>query len=316
MLLGKEVFNFFTVYNINGLISIFIFCILMFFVILKILNIKLNYSISNYIDFLNFLNDKFHFLNNKQFLFIINIFLAVTFYIMIVGLSTLFNYQFSIPKIIVTFFIIIICYKIFRKNDINFIYVINSILIPLLIFFIIFLSMSNINFSKINFYENNNNLIFSIFYGLLYFSYNSLLIIPMLFKINVSDKKKNIYLSFLFSLIIFILTLLINLLLLTFFEHIKNTDLPILTICNYKDGIYTFLYFFIILSAILSTLFSSGFAFVTNIKKEDKKNILIVFLLLSFLFVFFSFSNLINILYPIFGLIGFVQIFLILFNKY
>lgn len=316
MLHGKEVFNFFTIYNTNGLISIFIFCILMFFVIFRILNIKLNYSISNYIDFLNFLNDKFHFLNNKQFLFIINIFLAVTFYVMIVGLSTLFNYQFSIPKIIVTFFIIIICYKIFRKNDINFIYVINSILIPLLIFFIIFLSMSNINFSKINFYKNNNNLIFSIFYGLLYFSYNSLLIIPMLFKINVSDKKKNIYLSFLFSLIIFILTLLINLLLLTFFEHIKNTDLPILTICNYKDGIYTFLYFFIILSAILSTLFSSGFAFVTNIKKEDKKNILIVFLLLSFLFVFFSFSNLINILYPIFGLIGFVQIFLILFNKY
>lgn len=210
LLHGKEIFNFFTIYNTNGIISIFIFCILMFLVIFKTLNLKTIYKINNYSDFLSLLKNKYSFFNNKLFLFIINIFLAITFYIMITALTTLFNYQFNFPKIIILLIIIIFCYKIFNNNNLDFIYIINSILIPILIIYIIFLSLNNINFSEINFYKNNNNLISSIFHGLLYFSYNSLLIIPMLFEIENKNKKNNLYLSFLFSLIICILILLIN----------------------------------------------------------------------------------------------------------
>lgn len=300
LLLGKEVFNFFTIYNVNGLISILFFCILMFFVVLKVLNLKFKYSINSYRDFLQLLDNSNIFFNNKLFLIIINIFLASTFYIMIVGLSTLFNYQFNIPKILVTFFIIILCYHIFKKDNLKFIYIINSILIPILIIFIMFLSISNISFTNINFYENTNNFIYAIFYGLLYFSYNSLLIIPILFSINTKNIKENFFISLLFSFFIFLLTLFINLLLLTFFNYINNIDLPILAICNSKGSIHTFLYFFIILSAILTTLFSSGFSFIENIKEKNKNTVLILFLFASFIFNFFSFSNLINIFYPIF----------------
>ena len=315
MLLGKEVFNFFTIYNINGLISIFIFCTLMFFVILKTLNLKLKFNINNYAEFLELLKNKYSFFNNKLFLLFINIFLAVTFYIMLTGLCTLFDYQFGLQKVLVTFIIILICYHIFNKNNLNFLYIINSILMPILILFMTFLSLNNINFSEIKLY-NNNNFINSIFNGLLYFSYNSLLIIPILFEIKSNNKKSNLFLSLFFCLIIFSLTILINLLLLTYFNYIKDIDLPILTICNSKNAIFSFLYFFIILSAILSTLFSSGFSFIANINKKNRKITLMLFLAFSFIFIFFSFSNLINIFYPIFGLLGFIQIFLILFNKY
>ena len=300
LLLGKEVFNFFTIYNVNGLISILFFCILIFFVILKVLNLKFKYSINSYRDFLKLLDNSNNFFNNKLFLIIINIFLASTFYLMIVGLSTLFNYQFNISKILATFFIIILCYHILKKDNLKFIYIINSILIPILIIFIMFLSISNINFTNINFYENTNNFIYAIFYGLLYFSYNSLLIIPILFSINTKNIKENFFISLLFSFFIFLLTLFINLLLLTFFNYINNIDLPILAICNSKGSIHTFLYFFIILSAILTTLFSSGFSFIENIKEKNKNTVLILFLFASFIFNFFSFSNLINIFYSIF----------------
>ena len=315
MLHGKEVFNFFTIYNIKGIISIFVFCILMFFVVLKTLNLKLEHNINNYGDFLELLKNKYPFFNNNLFLLIINIFLAVTFYIMLVGLSTLFNYQFGFQKIIITLVVVLLCYNILNKNNLNFLYIINSILMPVLILFISFLSINNINISKIEIY-NNKNIIFSIFSGLIYFSYNSLLIIPILFKIQTTNKKNNLLLSLFFCLIIFILAILINLLLLTYFNYIKNIDLPILAICNLKNNIFSFLYFFIILSAILSTLFSAGFSFIANINKKNKKIILILFLSLSFIFNYFSLSNLIDIFYPIFGLLGFVQIFLILFNKY
>lgn len=220
-----------------------------------------------------------------------------------------------LAKIFIIFIIIIICYNVFIKNNLNFLYIINSILMPILILFMVYLSLVNIDFSKIELY-NNNCLINSIFNGLLYFSYNSLLIIPILFEIKTNNKKSNLFLSLIFCLIIFILTILINLLLLTYFNSIKYVDLPILAICNSKNTIFSFLYFFIILSAILSTLFSSGLSFIANINKKNKKIVLILFLSFSFIFMFFSFSKLIDIFYPIFGILGLIQILLILFNKY
>ena len=152
----------------------------------------------------------------------------------------------------------------------------------------------------------------SIFSGLLYFSYNSLVIFPILFKLKIKDKKNNILLSIFFTLIIFILSNLINLLLLSNFDFIKNIDLPILAICNKKNSFYSYAYFFIILSAILSTLFSSGYAFISNINKNNNRITLFLFLSFSFIFHTFSFSSLINTLYPFFGLLGLIQILIIL----
>lgn len=314
MLRGKEIFNFFTIYNTSGILSILFFSVLMFFVTWKVLNLRLFYQIDNYSDFLELLKNKYSFFYSNLFLSIINIFLAISFYIMLVALSTLFHYQFGIGKTIVTCLVIIVCYHIFNRNDLNFIYIINSILMPILIFFITFLSLSNIDLNSIAFHHQIESS--SILKGLLYFSYNSLLIIPILFSIKVNNKKQNCVLSLLFAFIILALTLLINFLLLTFLNEIKDIDLPILAICHLKHNIFSFFYFFIILSAILTTLFSSGFSFMQNIKTSNKKIVLIAFLIFSFFFNYFSFSNLIDIFYPLFGFLGFIQIFLILFNKY
>ena len=283
----------------------------MFFVFYKILNIRIDNKINNYSKFLELLKNKYPVFNNKLLLLIINIFLATAFYIMLVALCTLFNFQFGISKIIINLIIILICYNIFNNNNLNFLYVFNTLLMPILIIFLLILSLNNINIQTINF-DFNTSLIKSVFRGLLYFSYNSLVIIPLLFKIDVKNKKNNFLLSLFFTLIIFILSILINLLLLTNLDFIKTIDLPILAICNQKNIFYSYAYFFIVLSAILSTLFSSGYAFVSNINKKNKRITLIIFLSFSFIFQFFSFSNLINILYPFFGLLGLIQIFIVL----
>ena len=212
LLLGKEVFNFFTIYNFYGMISIFLFCFLMFFVIYKTLDLKIKFNLNNYRDFLRLFEKKYHFINNKLFLIIINTFLAISFYIMIIGLATLFNYQFGIAKFSIISIVIFICYIIFNKNNITFICTLNKLLMPILIFFIILLSINNINFSEINL-NQNHNLLLSVFNGLLYFSYNSLLIIPNLFDLPIKNKKNNFILSFIFSFIIFLLTLFLDLLL-------------------------------------------------------------------------------------------------------
>ena len=119
---GKEVFNFFTIFSYNGLISILIFSLLLFLLIYKCLNIKTKFRIKNYNEFIFYLEKKYKLFNHKFFLLIINIFLASSFYIMTNALSALFNYQFNISKIIIIFCTIIISYIIFYKENINFIY--------------------------------------------------------------------------------------------------------------------------------------------------------------------------------------------------
>ena len=314
---GKEVFNFFTIYSFYGIISIFIFSILLFYLIYKCLNIKTKLELKNYNEFIFYLEKKCKFFNHRFFLLIINIFLASSFYIMISALSSLFNYQFNIQKIITIIWCIFICFFIFYKKNISFIYKINSILMPILILFIIFLSSFNINLNNINFYElnNNSNIFIVVFMGLLYLGYNSLLLIPIIFNLKIPKKENNFKISIIFSLIIFFITFLINILLINFYKFIYNLELPILYIANSSLKIFSYFYFFIILSAIFTTMISSGYSFISNFNNNNFKIKLIIFLLFSFIFCLFSFSDLINFFYPIFGLISFTQIFLILIDK-
>ena len=323
---GKEVFNFFTIYSFYGILSILIFSFLLFLLIYKCLKIKENYKINSYNELIFYLEKKYKFFNHTFFLFIINIFLASSFYIMIAALSSLFNYQFNIAKFITIIWTIIICYFIFYRKNIKFIYIINSILMPILILFIISLCSFNINLNNINFGEINLNysFIYSIFMGLLYFSYNSLLLIPIIFDLkfdeNKIEKKKtikniNFKIALIYSLVIFLITFLINLLLLSYYNLIYNLELPILYISNSSINLFSYFYFFIILSAIFTTMISSGYSFISNFKENNFKFKLIIFLLFSFIFCLFSFSSLINFFYPVFGLLGFIQIFLILIDK-
>lgn len=318
---GKEMFNFFTIFNLYSFVSIFVFSLLLFFLIFKCINIKKNNNLNSYSDFLLYLEKKYKYFNSKFFLFIINIFLASSFYIMIIALAALFNYQFNIEKYIVVFISIFICFNIFYNKNIDFIYIINRILMPILILFMLLLCYFNINIDNIfsvSLTTNNYSILYAITIGLIYFSYNSLLLIPIVFDLEINYNKSNISfkISFIYSLIIFILIFFINLLLLCFYSSIYNIELPILYICNNSLKIFLYFYFFIVLSAIFTTMISSGYTFVNNFKEKNYTLKLLIFLLFSFIFCFFSFSDLINFFYPIFGIIGFIQIFLILFNRY
>ena len=311
---GKEIFNFFTIYGYYGIISIIIFSFLLFCLIYKCLKIKSIFKFNNYNEFIFYLENKYKFFNHKFFLFIINIFLASSFYIMISAYSSLFSYQFSISKGLTISLCVFICFIIFYKKNIRFIYKINSILMPVLILFMVLLCLLNISFNNIDFiYLNNNfNFLIPLFSGFLYFSYNSLLLIPIIFDLKTINGNKFFFkVSFIFTLIIFVITFFTNLLLLSFYNFIYNIELPILYISNSSFKIFSYLYFFVVLSAIFTTMISSGFSFVSNLKSNKRNMKLIIFLFFSFLFCIFSFSDLINLFYPIFGFIGFFQIFFI-----
>lgn len=77
---------------------------------------------------------------------------------------------------------------------------------------------------------------------------------------------------------------------------------------------YKYFYGLIILGAIITTEISSGYGFLNNISKSKNKYKLYNKIICAFSIPIslIGFSNLVNNLYPIFGILGLVQIFLIL----
>lgn len=77
---------------------------------------------------------------------------------------------------------------------------------------------------------------------------------------------------------------------------------------------YKYLYGVIILGAIVTTAISSAFGFLNNVSKNKKKYKMInLIICVCAVFVSqFGFSNLVNLLYPVFGVLGLVQMGLIL----
>lgn len=310
---GKEIFSFFTIYSYAGIISSILFLILLFLLIKTSLSIKIKYQITNYNEFLIYLEKKHPHFHKSIFLFFMNLFLACSFYTMVIALSTLFFSQFQIAKIITITLTLIFCFFIFYQKNIHFIGKINSLLMPFLIIFMFVFCTKHIHLESISFHSFSSLfLIKGILFGFFYFSYNSLLLLPILFNIEIKNKKINIYkISFSYAFLIFLLIFSLNLLLLTYYSFVATADLPLLIIVNKNHTIISFFYFFIFLSAILTTMLSSGFSFVQNLKEKNWHFKICVFLIGSFVFSLFSFSNLINTFYPLFGILGFGQLILL-----
>lgn len=92
---GQEIYLFFYRFGLEGLIGLFVCSCIFSFAIYKVLNISFKNNIENYNDLINII------FNNKKILSnivnkLINLFLCVTFFIMVAGIGTYLEQQFRI----------------------------------------------------------------------------------------------------------------------------------------------------------------------------------------------------------------------------
>ena len=113
-----------------------------------------------------------------------------------------------------------------------------------------------------------------------------------------------------------VLSITIYLLMNVFSNEIKNVEIPIIYIANTLGTWGKYIYGIVVLIAIFTTAISTGYGFLSNATKTRKKY-LILSVLICIVSVFVGqlrFSNLINILYPVFGYLGVVQIIFLLIS--
>ena len=313
---GKEIYIFFYKFGIAGLFGIIFASIFTGIIIYKLLVKIKEKNIKDYNELLNELNKKYPKIN-KLIKYIVNAFLLISFFIMIACFSALINQIFNIPIYVSSTSFCFFCILIFLKNAHGIIKS-NEILIPILIFLIIFLGIKNLSYSiNFNFEELKNiNYLGWFFKAFLYVSYNSIILIPVLANLDFKkiNKKQIKLISIFSSFFIIILAIIILLLLLRGKYYIHNLELPLLEISTEFGNIFKYLYGLIIIISIFTSSIGAGYSFLKNVSK-NKKQYIIYLILISVVGIIVSnigFSKLVENLYPLFGFLGVLQIIIII----
>lgn len=314
---GKEIYLFFNSYGPKGILGILLSCILTGLIVYKLFAIIQDRNVKTYDDFLNLISKKQkvnHFVNC-----IINIFLLVSFFIMVAGFSAYLTQEFGIHNFFGSIIICVLCYIIFM-NNMNGIVKANAILIPVLICGILMIGVKNIDiFQQINekmvCYNHTNWIVSSVLYS----SYNSILLIPMLITLNkyVKNKKQAAMIALVTALLLILLALIISGLLLMVDLDINTLEIPMLYVASLLGNFFRYFYGFIILFSIFTTAISAGYSFLENTTKNRRiyRAMAILICICGIPISSLGFSNLVNLLYPIFGYLGIVQLFMIFTQK-
>ena len=310
MLHGKEIYLFFGIYGINGIIGIIIAQVLVGLIIYKTITMVQKQDIKNYSQLIQKINT-----NNKineVIKIIINTFLLISFYVMVAGFSAYFAQELGIPNIIGTTIIIILCYIVFMGNIESLIKV-NTILVPILIIFIILLSVKNINvYNNINGKMIETSMAKCIYSAIIYSSYNSITLIPIIvtLKKHIKSKTQLIKISIICTILLIILAISVYGIILKVDININQVELPTVYVAGQSGSIYKYLYGLTIILAIFTSAISAGYSILENyVQKPKKYKKMAIAICVSAIFVSkIGFSNLVNLLYPVFGLIGTVQI--------
>ena len=141
------------------------------------------------------------------------------------------------------------------------------------------------------------------------------MLIPM--KEYIRTKKDALKVGSACAFIIILISLIIFTIMLTINTDINKIELPTVYVARHFGEIYQLLYGIVILGAIITTAISSAYGFLNNASKTEikykKYNKLIC--LIAIFISGIGFSNLVNSLYPIFGILGLMQLIFIIKSK-
>ena len=143
---GQEIYTFFFSFGIKGLLGIIISSFIIGITIYKTLKVVHKNNINNYGEFLNY------YIKNRKikevFNIIINIFILISFYVMIAGFGAYLQQEFNLNNIIGSIILAILCFILFKTN-VNGLVKVNEILIPILI--IVVILIRNCKYKKYRF---------------------------------------------------------------------------------------------------------------------------------------------------------------------
>lgn len=309
---GQEINNFFTSYGLISFIGI-AFCGLFYIIMSSILaKISIKYSLNSYSDIMNVISPN---LFGKLTGVITTFYLISSASIILAGSGALLNQFFGIPKIVGSLIMLAVA-SLFLLRDTEGLIEVNSFIVPALLFTITLISVLYFMFGKdvLNFEFISNiqpqkeGIVTST---LLYAGYNILCCSGVL--VPLSNETKNsktmIYGIALGALGLTILSCFINLLLLVNQSYISELAIPLLFVAQRFGTVIQALLLVIIMLEMFSTEVSDVYSISKTLEQafniKFKKGIFIV-LACALPISLIGFKELIDKLYPLFGILSIV----------
>ncbi len=312
---GQEIYLFFYRYGLNGIMGLVLCSVLIGIITYKTFLIIHKNKINTYEEFLSkvFKSKTIIKISN----IVINAFLLITFYIMLSGFGAYFEQRFQINSIIGTFILAIICFLVLIK-DIEGVKKVNSICVPILIILVITIGV--ISLKEYSPKQIETTFTFNwIIQAIVYSSYNMILVIPVLVSLGkyIKSKKQTRIVSFSTTIIVFSLAISIFSVLVSLNADYSKIQMHAVYVIDNKYFQFSSIYGIVILLSIFSTAISIGISFLKNITKDKKSfpQIVAIMCITGVIISNFGFSNLVKILFPLFGYIGIVEMIWILKSK-
>lgn len=307
---GQEILQFFTVYGVDGFWGIFLCLFLYMFFSIIIIELSNKYKFKSYKDFLDFVFGKFSFLSDSIYTF----FVFSSNVIMISGSATMLYEYFHIDK---RFAVILVCIVVLlislfsTKGIIEF----NSLVVPfstiniIILGILVFFSEKDTFYHIIDIYKpfKTNWIVSSIIYA----SFNIMSLVGVFTPMMEEIKNKGAFIkgSILGSFILTFIALIINYSLLCYYPQSFSKEVPNIYIARFYGKILPINLLIAIWLEMISTEISDIYSLSNRLKHLFKLNYsqtAIIIISVSIPFAFISFSNLIRLIYPFYGLISLI----------
>lgn len=313
---GQEINSFFTVYGNRWIEGMIVAGLLFSVVGSTILGIIQKNAIDTYSGFVECVMGK---KIGKGMEWISGIFLCILFFTMSAASGAVAKEAFHINYLIGVYGMLIGCFIVFLF-DVRGVVLMNSILAPFLILSGIFIGIYAYIMEGVvdvfSFQEGfkNNQWAFS---AVLYVSYNMITAVSVLVSMKplLTSKKVARCAGILGGVSMALMGACMGAVLYIHYETVKGLEIPMLAIVGKYHSIIKNIYIFMLLAAIFTTAVGNGFGAVKWL--ESKLSVNPYFIKLLFLAVaggmsWIGFSGFVGKLYPLFGFIGLLELFFIM----
>ena len=309
---GQEIKIFFNQFLENGMMGIVLSSILFGVVTFLILSILHKSSMLDYQKLVN---------HNRVVIPLMKAFTFICFCIMLSGVGTYVYEQWNISFWMGTIGAGVICFIafLFQFHGLE---KINIFLVPLILLGMGFLYVcTDVSSEAVIALEGMkmkspflNNWIQA---AILYVGYNSIILIPILLEMKTYHfRRKEIFvLSLMIAFILCLTGLMIYTMIHRHYAEVWEAEMPTLLLAKSGGSILFLGYSIIILFAIFTTAFSSGYAFLKLNQEESYLKNSIFICVLGVVVARVGFSHLVNFFFPLFGYLGIVQMVMIVYQN-
>ncbi len=304
---GQELTAFFVKFGIRGLIACVISgCLFMIFGAMVLVEAKKTKQ-THYLGYLKSISGK----KTGTVLYIISeVFMAVSFCVMLSGSGALFKEQFGLPTIVGVLLTSVICFVVLQGN-IKGLATINMILVPFMIIGMVFVCVMFVlnqhQESWLIFLNEKNRAYGNIF---LYVSFNMLTAMAVLVPLSKITEKQSSLLAggVLGGCVLLICAAFACSVLYVAYSSIAEKELPLLAVSKEVTVIASYAYAAVLYMALLTTAAANGFSVVEHFatKGKNRKIVAAVLCIVSIPMSLIPFSSLVEYCYTFFGMLGLI----------